>query len=189
MFYYNKYNIDNDGVNFGKISVCPIFNSSAQILRPFVTAYNKKDYLKYVERYGYHCGVDLVPYNESPSLSQSDYSINIYAPAMGVVLSTAEYVISENKNSESVKSVVIQYDANTSFRVGNLTSVCVKSGDLVTQYKVIGSARKWVHFEMLTYNREYPTSQIFTYDKLRLYIANPKPYFTGNYSGLNDGVG
>lgn len=189
MFNYSKYNINNDNVNYGRIDYCPILDHTAQILRPFATAGNKSEYQKYINRYGYHNGVDLVPYNDNATLSESDYIVPAYSPAMGIVLSVSDYTIPETGSTGAIKSVVIQYDAETSFRVGNLTETFVTPGQTVTQYDLIGNAKKWVHFEMLTYAREYNTSVMFTFNKLKLFIANPMNYFTGNYSGLNEGVG
>ena len=189
MFSYSKYNINNDSVNFGTFEDCPILHTKVQVLRPFATSGNQKEYQKYISRYGYHSGIDLVPYSDSDRLSKDDYTISVYSPALGVVLSVNDYVIPENATSGATKSVVVQYDAETSFRVGNLTETFVSPGELISQYDVVGKANKWVHFEMLTYGREYENSQIFVFDKLRLFLSNPTEYFKHKYSRSDPGIG
>lgn len=191
MFSYAKYNVNNDGVDFGTVDNCPFLQTMAQILRPYVTPTNANDskLIKYYQRYGYHYGVDLVPYNESKLLTPDDYAIPVYSPALGIVLSTDEYTFNENPRGDATKSVVVQFDADTSFRVGKLVRTTVKPGDAVSQWDIVGYAKKWVHFEMLSYYKEHQSSQLFTFDKLRLYLVNPATYFNGKYDGLDSGIG
>ena len=189
MFNYSKYNLGLDGCDFGKIKYCPMFLAPAQVLRPYVSPENLKsslDLQKYYAKFGYNLGVDLVPYNELSSLTKADYAIDTYSPAMGVVLDVTEYQLRDNSIG---KAVVIQYDADYSFRVSNLTVVNVKKGDSVVQGNQIGTAKKFIHFEVLRYYKEYSTAKSYIFDKLRLFLSDPMPYFDMNFSGLDDGYG
>lgn len=189
MFNYAKYNLGLEGFNFGKVKNCPIFLKDTQILRPYVAPDNVKsepELQKYYAKFGYNYGVDLVPYNDSTSLTKADYAIKTYSPAIGVVLDISDFKSADGSDS---KAVVIQYDADTSFRVSNLTEITVSRGTGIDQGELIGYSKKFVHLEMLTFKREYDTAQSYVFRKLRLYVSNPMRYFTENYSGVSYGVG
>ena len=192
MFNYSKYNLDLGNIDFGSIKDCSLLMTKAQILRPYVAPDNVNSdgkLRKYYNKYGYHFGVDLVPHNDLSSLTKFDYSLKTYSPCMGVVIDISQYQLFESGYGRDSWAVVIQYDANTSFRVANLSSVSVNKGDDITQGDLIGISNKYVHFEMLKYYKEYETAQTYTFNKLRLFLANPMQYFNENYSGLSLGVG
>lgn len=174
-----------DLTSFGTITYCPMFMGGAQILRPYVTPSNAKSnsaLYKFYRGYGYHFGVDLVPYlNPAPPAN-----FDVYAPCMGLVLEVSQSYVD---NQTEKYSVIIQYDAITTFRLSGLSTVSVSIGSSVLQTDKIGVCDKWLHFEMLSANQSEKSSPSYIFNKLRVYPMNPDTYFNGNYSGLSDDFG
>lgn len=174
-----------DLISFGTVAYCPMFMSGAQVIRPYVTPSNAKSsptLYKFYSSYGYHFGVDLVPYSNSVPSTNFD----VYAPCMGLVL---EISLAYADNQTDKYSVVVQYDAATTFRLSGLSNVSVSVGSSVLQTDKIGACDRWLHFEMLSANQSEKSSPSYIFNKLRVYPVDPHTYFSGNYSGLSDDFG
>lgn len=110
-----------------KLSYCDITKSASNIIAPYIDSEKHSWYKQYG---GYHTGVDIE-------------GLEIYSYQSGVVTQIG-------KLSDMLYAIVIQYTASTSLRYANMSSVCVKQGDVIRKGQLIGIAKKFVHFEYLT---------------------------------------
>lgn len=105
------------------IENCPITQSTATILMPFVDSRNQW----YIRNGGYHSGIDIS-------------GTHAYSICACVCIYTGY-----DDNDKNV--VVVQYDVNTAFRYANLESVNVTAGQLIESGLLLGTADKFIHFE------------------------------------------
>lgn len=112
---------------YKKLSYSPLTQSATNILVPYIDDEKDSWYKQYG---GYHTGVDVE-------------GLETYSYQSGVVTQIG-------KMDTNLYAIVIQYTASTSLRYANMSSLCVKQGDVISQGQLIGIAKKFVHFEYLT---------------------------------------
>ena len=108
------------------INNCPITKKNSKLLKRWIA--DSKS-VEYTQNGGYHTGVDIE-------------ASEVYSICAGV----CTYV---GKSLEERNVVVIQYDHNTSFRYCNLDKIYIRKGQIINTDEYIGSAHKFVHFEVL----------------------------------------
>lgn len=116
---------------YKKLSYSILTRSATNILVPYISN-DQDDWYKVYG--GYHTGLDIE-------------GSEIYSFQSGVVTQIGDM-------GNGLCSVVIQYTAKTSLRYANMSSTCIHKGDVIRQGQMIGVAKKFVHFEYLTSEKE-----------------------------------
>lgn len=142
------------------ITNCAITQTDSTILNYWIDDTKSDEYKKHG---GYHSGVDIE-------------ATDVYA-----LCSCVCTYVGEDEYDQKV--VIVQYDANTSFRYANLSRVDVVGGQIITYEDQIGVADEFVHFELLT--RE-ESQWIVRVGKETYYKHDPISYVRGEYEFENE---
>lgn len=150
---------------YRKLQFCDITQSSAIILRPFVSDVSSK---WYKELSSYNSGCDI----------QAD---TVYSLCSGVVLQVGTF--------DNMLTVTIQYDANTCVRYAHLKNTKLRPGQLIRYKEIVGSADKFVRVEVAQLYSDL-TMWPVRIGNITYYKVDPESYVDGSIllpdSGLYD---